>query len=350
MIKITLKESEKIEKIHLEFCKKIFDKNIGNFIKACDTETSWRPFLDFIVEGKNFERLIIGKQVELVKIIEEIKDCKLSFFDKNKKTDICENILKLFHFKSFYYGEKKKKKEKNKNNGDEESWGAYQYVKMLGIKTCPYCNLNYLTMIPRKGKGGGLTPDLDHFFPKSKHPYLALSLYNLIPSCSNCNSRLKRSEDAAELLNPFEGGFGEDFQFRTNLDDVESIYGAAYKIKQLNGEKDKFLIKINDIHELEKNGNESKKSFVKKVNNNKKIFKLEQQYEFHKDYVREILHKEMIYSKTRIEDLQDNFPDLFTENEVRRSLFSTYFEEKELHKRPLSKLTKDILNEFKIVK
>ena len=53
----------------------------------------------------------------------------------------------------------------------------------LGIKVCPYCNRSYIHTL----KHHGVRPQYDHFFSKIKYPYLAVSLYNLIPSCSICN-------------------------------------------------------------------------------------------------------------------------------------------------------------------
>ena len=45
-----------------------------------------------------------------------------------------------------------------------------------------------------KGKRA-ITPDLDHFYPKSKYPFLAVTLSNLIPSCLFCNQRAKNATD-----------------------------------------------------------------------------------------------------------------------------------------------------------
>ncbi len=326
---INSQKIKEIEETHIKY----FEDNFLNKIPSIRSSHTrkWKKFFDFV--EKNYRIIILGRPLTLKRIIKSV-DKIFPKISTKKDHEAKEDILKIFNYSAF-----------STNCG---AWNAYKYVEMLGIKTCPYCNLSYLTMIPKKGKNGGLRPDLDHFFPKSKHPYLALSLYNLIPSCSNCNSRLKRDKDDTELLNPYEGGFGEFFQFRTNLDDVESIYEAAYKIKELRKENTDFKLKIREIKELEDGAREA--DFVEKVNNNIDVFKLNQQYEFHKDYVHEILNKEMLYNKTRIKDLQENYPGLFDENEVRQSIFSTYFEDKDLHKRPLSKLTKDILNEFKIVK
>lgn len=60
--------------------------------------------------------------------------------------------------------------------------------RMLNIKVCPYCNHNFTLYIDILGKTKkkGLF-QFDHFYDKSDYPYLSMSLYNLIPSCSLCN-------------------------------------------------------------------------------------------------------------------------------------------------------------------
>lgn len=61
--------------------------------------------------------------------------------------------------------------------------------------TCPYCN-EYPVKVVLRSKGKGKKPilhfDLDHFYPKNKYPFLALSFYNHIPSCKYCNSLHKQ--------------------------------------------------------------------------------------------------------------------------------------------------------------
>lgn len=82
---------------------------------------------------------------------------------------------------------------------------ASQYVKSIGLIVCPYCSRNYVA--PMSSTSNDLyRPDLDHFYAKSLFPYFALSPYNLIPSCSACNCRIKLDEDFmdAGYLHPYE--------------------------------------------------------------------------------------------------------------------------------------------------
>jgi len=85
--------------------------------------------------------------------------------------------------------------------------GAYALVRQHKQRLCPYCQMHHVNyhMAPLK-KDLNLRPPLDHFYPKSKYPYLATSLFNLIPSCEQCNSRIKLARDPLDvgLVHPLE--------------------------------------------------------------------------------------------------------------------------------------------------
>jgi hypothetical protein len=89
-------------------------------------------------------------------------------------------------------------------------------------KPCPYCNIDtieviiYSDTISNEEKKQALL-DLDHFYPRSRFPFLALSFYNLVPSCSKCNSRMKGQKDfrIATHINPYHLAFDDFFDFGT---------------------------------------------------------------------------------------------------------------------------------------
>lgn len=72
---------------------------------------------------------------------------------------------------------------------------SYRLTREIGENTCVYCNRQYAFNIEKDGgKNGGTRfarPALDHWFPESIYPLLSLSIYNLIPSCTVCNSSAK---------------------------------------------------------------------------------------------------------------------------------------------------------------
>lgn len=94
-------------------------------------------------------------------------------------------LTKIFDYHNFI----------NKKN----SYDAYDLCYESKTRTCPYCNHAYAFTI-LNDDGRGFRPTLDHFYPKDQYPHLALSLYNLVPSCSICNSSLKGEINFAKDL------------------------------------------------------------------------------------------------------------------------------------------------------
>ncbi|WLH87576.1 hypothetical protein [Pseudomonas sp. FP2338] len=74
-------------------------------------------------------------------------------------------------------------------------WDAYKLCLSSTIKVCPYCQQIDIPTLLDQNTGRGFRPPLDHYFCKTKYPHLALSLGNLIPSCTNCNTNLKEKAD-----------------------------------------------------------------------------------------------------------------------------------------------------------
>ena len=87
--------------------------------------------------------------------------------------------------------------------------------------TCVYCNRQYAFNIVRDGgkndKDRIARPALDHWFPKSLFPLMSLSYYNLIPSCTVCNSsaKLDRLWKLSTHIHPYTTASDEPaFKFR----------------------------------------------------------------------------------------------------------------------------------------
>lgn len=87
----------------------------------------------------------------------------------------------------------------------------HKLMNSIGIRTCPYCNRNYISSYGERGNKS--TADLDHFYQKKQYPLFALSLFNFVPSCSVCNSRMKNTHPADDALYPYEEGFEDDAHF-----------------------------------------------------------------------------------------------------------------------------------------
>lgn len=219
----------------------------------------------------------------------------------------------------------------------EEKWddivnyNRYVFVAKHKLKTCPYCNMSYILISERDNNSqNGLRPEIDHFFPKTLYPYLAMSFYNLIPSCKVCN-HTKGSKDTYkdELLSPYE------------ID--ENTFKLTYRPKNMNFlqvEKQKY--KTNNFEVEIKDKNSKQDDEDKKDSND--YFKLDKLYAQHKDIVLELLVKRTIYSKSYIAELKKNFR--LTDDEIYRFLFCNYKDSEEFNQRPLSKLIKDTTDEL----
>ena len=163
-----------------------------------------------------------------------------------------------------------------KNWSSRKKYGAYYFVKALGLNSCPYCNRNYTFVID--SDNGKLRPEIDHFYPKSIYPFLAMSFYNLIPSCSICN-HTKSDTEKEDLENPY--------------DVVDNSCRFTYKPKNVDFvavEKEKYNF---DSFEIGISGNQS----------NIELFKLEELYKQHKDVVLELLIKKAYYPDSYITEL-----------------------------------------------
>lgn len=101
--------------------------------------------------------------------------------------------------------------------------------------TCPYCNDNKLNIVKLRSDSSSATKhkaylDLDHFYPKSHHPFFAVSFFNLVPSCHDCNSGDKGDKPflIETHIHPYYEAFDDFYKFKISLkallgDPIDSI-------------------------------------------------------------------------------------------------------------------------------
>ncbi len=80
------------------------------------------------------------------------------------------------------------------------NYNAYCLIENLDVYVCPYCDDEYLDAVVVNGKKRR-SSEIDHFFPKSKYPALAMCFYNLVPCGQTCNGLKMENELGA---NPHE--------------------------------------------------------------------------------------------------------------------------------------------------
>jgi len=214
-------------------------------------------------------------------------------------------------------------------------WGPYQLSMALDLKCCPYCNRQYtFSLVDDGGKKKG-RPELDHFLPKATNRLLALSFYNLIPSCQGCNgSSLKGGNPTSYLthLSPYDTNPKSGLM---RFSYIPKTYKAAV------GQSQELEIEAKYV------GDPTDTILKTKVEGNMNLFGINEIYKNHTDIVQEIVRKRSMSSDRYIEILQNTFSRFnLSTNDAYRLAFGNYYREKDFHRRPLAKLTKDIAIEL----
>lgn len=208
-----------------------------------------------------------------------------------------------------------------------EKWKAYDLATALDVRVCPYCNRQYTFTTEEKGT----RPQFDHFFSREFYPYLSLSFYNLIPSCYICNSNLKHREKFAvdTHVHPYVEGFGSTANFSIKPKDIGFITGKESSFE--------VVLRLNRDVPIDR-------ATIVRINSNKRIFRMKDLYNQHKDYVGDLIRKAVVYDDDYCQELYEKYQGTLFNSlaDVKAMILSNYVEEDKLGRRVLSKLTRDV--------
>ncbi|WP_337102020.1 hypothetical protein [Paenibacillus sp. YIM B09110] len=208
------------------------------------------------------------------------------------------------------------RKESIGNNG----YNALAMTDRLGIRVCPLCNRNHIGNVDRGARGRKRTCQLDHFHSKSKYPFLAMSFFNLIPSCPSCN-HTKGTDDID--ASPYD-----------EHKDMENLFRIHFNIKDVKSILDEKLLSVSLTEDPS-------------VTRNADVLGLKSLYETHNDVAFEILQRFRLYSDLYREDVHKAFPGLFkSEDEIQNRLFGNYLQKENMKKQVLAKLKRDIYEQL----
>lgn len=269
--------------------------------------------------------------------------------DNNQKTELtyfkkCFREIVLADEKGLEYYSKKNVSEymktfmidlykaftQDKQDKNNEISNAHYFFHQLNIRTCPYCNRHYTFTLSKKNTK--VSPEYDHFYDKSSHPLLAVSFYNLVPSCHTCN-HVKGTKDTAKI-NPYFSGFKSKFMLHDEKGDKLIVDYDKVSMKE----------RRNDYGKLTYSG------LTEEERGNVQTFGLQGLYEMHDDYIKELLDKVVAYNPTVRQALVDAFQDqAYSPQQVYDFVWGRYLDEAQYQRRPLSKLTKDILEQLGIL-
>jgi len=275
------------------------------------------------------KKILSGKPVDLLIQSEDYNNRLKKYTTKNPLNQVKRLISFFLDYDEF----------SKKNSIYTPAWGAYELTNELGIRSCLYCNRNYVLTVIQKTKI--IRPELDHFFPKSIHPVLALSFYNLIPSCHICNSNLKGKVNfnLDDFFHPYLASFDEE--------------GIKFTYKPLNpkaffGDPRNIDIKIDRLN-------------IRRLNNqiegNIKLFKLDEVYNEHLDIVASLQLLQLKTNKKKITDIYNKIlvdstgkKYAMSEQEIYELAVRNHFSSDDFNKKPMAKFERDIAEEIGLIK
>lgn len=193
-----------------------------------------------------------------------------------------------------------------------------EFVDALEVTVCPYCNRNFVNSTFDK-----TMCDLDHFYEKSEYPVLAISFYNLVPVCHYCNHTKNTNKITYS---------SHDGRFKT-----DALLTFDFHIRGMDYLNDKQQLGI-EIYD------------TKEIKSNVDVLRLRELYQIHTDIVQECIKKSMMFEPGYLNYLAKEYKDLFVaKEELYRIVFGNYYEEESYGKRPLSKMTSDILKDLMLL-
>lgn len=105
------------------------------------------------------------------------------------------------------------------------------FIQDTQIRVCPYCGMEVVRQSTRSKR------QIDHYLPKRKYPFLALSYYNLIPACDLCNEvpnkgatdPLDQRERMKVIMHPY--GFNDDIvRFHIDIADTNVYEPENFRV------------------------------------------------------------------------------------------------------------------------
>lgn len=254
----------------------------------------------------------IIKKIDLSKLIggnpKEIYE-----LDKSVKNDIEGKFAnsELLKLKTIFNYEWFIDKQNNKYN-------AYDLCEGLRIETCVYCNRLYTSTVFDDKKGNKIIrPTLDHWFSQEEYPILALSFYNLIPSCSPCNTSVKHTAKfkLEEHIHPYVNkGIEKLYTLKCNYNSKLNKFKIVIDTKDISTLKTLTDMQIGEI------------------------------YSHHQSELRDLDFLKRKYSKAYLQSLKNTLGKNLSVKDVYRLLLWVEYDDGNFHKLPMSKLKKDILD------
>lgn len=266
---------------------------------------------DFIIQTNNLDNIINGNPIELFNLHNQFQNIVTA--GNFNKAIVKTRIEAIFSYKNWFCDK------------DSKYYSAYDLANKLNRNTCTYCNRIYTSTIINNKGNKIIRPTLDHWYPKSDFPLLALSFYNLVPSCSNCNSSVKGATNfnLSDHIHPYvdkEQSTDFSFKFRYN----SKLNNYRIYLQDTNGSNSKARKTLHSMY-------------------------IDEMYNSHQTELTDLINIKKNYSKSYIESIEKLFGNKLSKEEVYRILFGVEFDSNDFHKLPLSKFKSDILKDLNMI-
>ncbi len=201
----------------------------------------------------------------------------------------------------------------------------YDLAEWLDQHTCTFCNRQYIFTARKNAGEKGMTCQFDHWFDKGTRPLFALSFYNLIPSCSVCNSSVKSVAhfNTDDYLHPYlDKNMSSRFKFSA-FPNTATQYGITF---------------------LNENKMDAKTKRTLEGLGTKLVYSKHSEKE-----LQDLINLRLKYSENYLKHLLENTFNgglNMTKEEKYRLIFGIELSEDYMHKRPFSKFKKDIIEEL----
>lgn len=374
MIRIYIQDENSLKKQYLEKLKSLVLERIVFYQSFFDWRSgliSYSAFLKKPVRGRDRKTLInkLNSRIrlktqdqiptkEFSMILNGCKSNRISefFADLTEHIDDIligdiEVLSNLNH--SIYVGNLKEKKLIRKmcelifdyesfcNKKSKDWYFSQKLTQEIGLNVCPYCNRNYITSVKDENGEKIIGPTLDHFFPQHSYPLLRISLFNLIPSCTICNSNLKHKKDFD--LDNFLYPYSDEM-------DGNARFDFFFKDFDIGGRKNSSNYHLFLAPEPSCNDLMNRKLFGPSKGKNKKkgsmnVFQIRDIYKAsHLDVVSEIDEKLDSTTNLYAMSVRNLLGGHMSDSEFYQFYFGNYLNKRDWNRRPLAKLTYDLVS------
>ena len=298
----------------------------------------------------NFLTMELGGLVDLCKEFDKL----YKIFPKKKLVKIKDNLKEIFNYEQFGVGRKLATKTINDVRcytwtNCAETWSAWHFIKHLNVSACCYCNAEtiFSLMLNQPCPGGEEIRSnrkakkedykrsaLDHYICHSKYPAFGLSLYNLVPACTRCNTNIRGAKvlEYPNNIHPYEESFDDFFRFKYLVKggvEFQDLTEGDISLIVSRHEKDGGLINVDE-----------------RGKNTAQFFHLEEVYnQLHRREAVDTIRRYTLIPETRRKELEQHYPNI-GRVVLERMLWGVDCDRNNINQYRLGKLTLDLLEQL----